>query len=187
MIIHISGAPGSGKTTLGKQLQSYYVKDLDDLFREFTESVKKFDPKKFDPKKYQKFIYEFIESKKDIIFVGLNSEHITKHYYDIAHGRELHKFYIDLPVEENLRRHFLREIDGWLNWMKGRDKKILFDQLVEDEKAVVADLKRSIARPLKISEQRKFIESFAPHYKKDGYQFLSAKQISSRVRKLMSL
>ena len=40
MIIHISGAPGSGKTTLGEELQKHFqkykskiiVKDLDDLF-----------------------------------------------------------------------------------------------------------------------------------------------------------
>jgi uridine kinase len=37
MIIHISGAPGSGKTTIELKLKKYYktkviVKDLDDLF-----------------------------------------------------------------------------------------------------------------------------------------------------------
>lgn len=37
-IIHISGAPGSGKTTLGLKLKKYYknkviVTDLDDLFK----------------------------------------------------------------------------------------------------------------------------------------------------------
>ena len=121
------------------------------------------------------------------MFVGLNSEHITNQYYDIARGRELHKFYIDLPIEENLRRHFSREINGWLDWMRNRDKDILFDQLMEDEKTVISGLKKSIARPLSISKQRKFIESFAPHYRKDGYQFLSAKQISSRIHKLLSM
>ena len=61
MIIHISGAPGSGKTTIGLKLKKYYktkviVKDLDDLFAEFM----KLNTNKFSSKNYQKFIDDFI-------------------------------------------------------------------------------------------------------------------------------
>ena len=45
LIIHISGAQGSGKTTLGEKLKEIYgneiyVKDLDDLFGEFLRKKK---------------------------------------------------------------------------------------------------------------------------------------------------
>ncbi len=78
MIIHISGAPGSGKTTIGLKLKKHYktkviVKDLDDLFAEFM----KLNTTKFSSKKYQNFINDFINkhNNKSIIFVRLNSEH----------------------------------------------------------------------------------------------------------------
>ena len=86
MIIHISGAPGSGKTTIGLKLKKHYgtkviVKDLDDLFAEFIKS----NTKKFSSKKYQKFINDFINEHNDksIIFVGLNSEYLTNNFYKI--------------------------------------------------------------------------------------------------------
>ena len=63
-IIHVSGAPGSGKTTLGNQLREnkkIVVMDLDDLFSEFAKS-----DTKFDPKKYQKYIYAFIDRQKSL-------------------------------------------------------------------------------------------------------------------------
>ena len=86
MIIHISGAPGSGKTTIGLKLKEHYktkviVKDLDDLFAEFM----KLNTTKFSSKKYQNFINDFINkhNNKSIIFVGLNTEHITNKFYNI--------------------------------------------------------------------------------------------------------
>lgn len=132
MIIHISGAPGSGKTTLGIKLKAYYkskiiAKDLDDLFAEYMKPNTI-----FNSKKYQKFIYDFIKNitkpiTKPVIFVGLNSDPISKGsvFYDI---KATHKFFIDLPIDINLQRHFIRELDGWLEWMKNRDHYILFDQ-----------------------------------------------------------
>ena len=108
MIIHIAGAPGSGKTTIGQKLKKYYktkviVKDFDDLFAEFI----KLNTKKFSSKKYQNFIDDFINkhNNKSIIFVGLNREHLTNKFYNINPD---YKFYINLPVDINLKRHFLR-------------------------------------------------------------------------------
>ena len=181
MIIHISGAPGSGKTTIGLKLKKYYktkviVKDLDDLFGEFM----KLNTKKFSSKKYQNFIDDFINkhNNKSIIFVGLNSEHLTNKFYKIQPD---YKFYIDLPVDINLKRHFLREIDGWLNWMQNRDKNILFNQLMDNENEVINGLTKSLTRPLKISEQKKFIMSFDAHYITENYQFLSSTQIYNKI------
>ena len=185
MIIHISGAPGSGKSTLGMKLKKYYktkviVKDLDDLFAEFM----KLNTKKFSSIKYQKFIDNFINkhNNKSIIFVGLNSEHITNKFYNINPD---YKFYIDLPIDINLKRHFLREIDGWLDWMQNRDKNILFNQLLNDENEVINGLTNSFTRTLKISKQKKFIMSFDAHYITENYQFLSSTQIYNKIIKLI--
>jgi len=92
VIIHISGPPGSGKTTLGNKLKEQFkskivVKDLD-ILRE--EHIKKtYDTSKgwsVDEVKYQNFIDHFIQKQKNpIIFVGLNDNpHGSKNiYYDI--------------------------------------------------------------------------------------------------------
>jgi hypothetical protein len=183
MIIHISGAPGLGKTTIGLKLKEHYktkviVKDLDDLFAEFM----KLNTTKFSSKKYQNFINDFINkhNNKSIIFVGLNSEHITNKFYNINPD---YKFYIDLHVDINLKRHFLREIDGWLDWMQNIDKNILFNQLLNDENEVINGLTNSFTRTLKISEQKKFIMSFNAHYITENYQFLSSTQIYNKIIK----
>ena len=185
MIIHIAGAPGSGKTTIGLKLKKHYktkviVKDLDDLFSEFM----KLNTKKFSSKKYQKFIDDFINkyNNKSIIFVGLNSEHLTNNFYKINPD---YKFYIDLPVDINLKRHFLREIEGWIIWMQNRNKNILFNQLLNDENDVINDLTKSLTRQLKISEQKKFIMSFDAQYMTENYHYLSSTQIYNKIIKLI--
>ena len=185
MIIHISGAPGSGKTTIGLKLKKHYkikviVKDLDDLFAEFM----KLNTTKFSSKKYQNFINDFINkhNNKSIIFVGLNSENITNIFYKI---NPAYKFYIDLPIDINLKRHFIREIDEWINWMQNRDKNILFDQLLNDENEVINGLTKSLTRQLKISEQKKFITSFHSYYTSEDYQFLSSTQIYNKIKSIL--
>ena len=90
-----------------------------------------------------------------------------------------------MPVDINLKRHFLREIDGWLDWMQNRDKNILFNQLLNDENEVINGLTNSFTRTLKISEQKKFIMSFDAHYITENYQFLSSTQIYNKIIKLI--
>ena len=142
----------------------------------------KLNTTKFSSKKYQNFINDFINkhNNKSIIFVGLNSEHITNNFYKIIPD---YKFYNDLPVDVNLKRHFLREIDGWLNWIQNRDKNILFNQLIENENEVINGLKNSFTRTLKISEQKKIIMSFDAHYITENYQFLLSTQIYNKIIK----
>lgn len=189
MLIHISGAPGSGKTTLGHKLAKHYgakvvVKDLDDLFGDFMKASGNPEQRKFSPKKYQAFINSFIKahSKRPLIFVGLNSERITDTFYKIPYD---YAFYLDLPADVNLERHFKREADGWLNWMLSRDKKILLAQLLEAQDKVIDGLTKSLARMLKVSDQQKFIASFATHYEKEGYKFLTAAKLYTAITKLI--
>jgi len=186
IIIHVSGSPGSGKTTIGNKLKKHFgdeivVKDLDDLFSEFMKS----NHGKFDPELYQEYIYNFIKNNDDkiIIFVGLNSEHITNRLYDI---QATHKFFINLPIEINLKRHFDREINGWLNWMVHRDKYILFDQLISDQNKVITDLTTSLSEVLNISHQEKFISSFTDTYMNEGYTFLDSDAIYDKIVNLIN-
>ncbi len=67
----------------------------------------KLNTTKFSSKIYQNFINDFINkhNNKSIIFGGLNSEHITNKNYNINPD---YKFYIDLPVDINLKRHLKR-------------------------------------------------------------------------------
>ena len=76
IIIHISGASGSGKTFLGNQLKELFgkkiiVKDLDDLRDEFIKIF--YGDKKWtyiNEKEYQNFIDTFIDKqKKPLVFV----------------------------------------------------------------------------------------------------------------------
>ena len=90
-----------------------------------------------------------------------------------------------MPVDINLKRHFLREIDGWVNWMQNRDKNILFNQLLNDENEVINGLTNSFTGTLKISKQKKFIMSFDAHYITKNYQFLSSTQIYNEIIKLI--
>ena len=66
MIIHISGAPGSGKTTLGleiNKLKNRNVKlfDLDNIFDDFMHE----NNYKFNSSKYQKYINKLVTRNKN--------------------------------------------------------------------------------------------------------------------------
>jgi adenylate kinase family enzyme len=178
VIFHISGPQGSGKSTLGNKLldlfgHNIYVKDLDDLFNEFTQST---------TKDYQTYINEFIEKHQDrsIIFVGLDADkclgptefYQTKQsdkYYDL-HAK--YKFYIDLPQEQILKQRFLRQIDKLYE-----RKEWFFDTWLKDPKTINEKLKRFIDL-----EGWKFeIESCAELYKRRGYKFLHPDDILNEI------
>lgn len=184
-IIHISGAPGSGKTTIGKELKGKInsdipVIDLDDLFDIFMAE----NEFKFDSKLYQEYIDRTIaQSSKPLIFVGLNMDmgH-TKTLYNI---HPTHKYYIDIPLDIHLKRLFLRDLTGWLRWMNSRDPDILFDQLKTDENKVIDDLCFSLDRSLSLSKATKAIQMFNKTYEKEGYEFKDSDTIIKNVIDLL--
>lgn len=111
MIIHVSGSPGSGKTTLGNILQEnnkyIVVKDLDDL----TDDLDKNDKDIFFKKLHEKII-DFIEqnAKKFIVFVGILDIIFDDviYIYDFKDADVL--FYLDPPMETLLKQFYTRMI-----------------------------------------------------------------------------
>ena len=142
----------------------------------------KLNTTKFSSITYQNFIENFIKkhNNKSIIFVGLNIEHPTDKFVKLISD---YKFYIDLPIDINMKRHFLREIDGWLDWMQNRNKNILFNQLLNDENEVINGLSNSLTKRLKMSELKKGIMAFDAYYITENYQFLSFTQIYNKIIK----
>jgi len=187
VIIHISGPPGSGKTTLGNYLRknvktkTTVVEDLDDLFNKFLAK------NKFTVESYQKYIDKFISQNiakhKNIIFVGLNMDmRRSNTFYNIQAD---YKYYIVIPIKINMERLFMRDMNSWLDWMKNRDHHILFKQLQKNEEEVVNGLTKSLRRVLSITNAEKDIKEFGKIYKKHKYIFLSVDTICKKVMKLV--
>ena len=192
MIIHISGAPGSGKTTLGKKLQKHFqkykskiiVKDLDNIFMRYEKSRA---TQKWNNKKYQEYLNKLLlkykNANKTIILVGLNK--------DMGHSNTLYnvyadyKFYIKIPIKKHTKQAFIREFAGWLNWMQNRDPKILFNQLLENEKQVIKDLTKSLSGNLSLSKMKKEILIFDKLYETKNYTFLTSVKIYNKIIKLV--
>ena len=122
IIIHISGFPGSGKTTLGEKIQKIFkntiVYDTDGFIQHHTKEGKellKLDNEK-KLKEYKILWKKTIENKinvftskyqnKIIVFVGsLDNFAPPNTIYNIKAD---YKFILDVPLNELLKRYYLR-------------------------------------------------------------------------------
>lgn len=178
LIIHVSGAQGSGKTYLGKKLKTYYgdminVKDLDDLWHDFIDN---------DLTNYQGFIDKYIQEHidKPIIFVGLDSSKClgptnkkTDDYYNFHTN---HKFYININDNDILRQRFYRQINklsekrDWFfeNWLNNPDK--IQDKLI---------------RYIDITNWKKTNKVCKDIYLERGYKMLSYNDILDKIHKIL--
>ena len=128
MIIHISGFPGSGKTTLGEKIQKKYgskviIYDTDGFIQHNTPEGKKLlkleneiskgnakwsDHKKIWKETLKNKIEEFINKypNKIIVFVGsLDNFAPPNTIYNI--NADI-KFVLDVPLTELMKRYYLR-------------------------------------------------------------------------------
>ena len=187
IIIHISGASGSGKTKLGNELKNQLknkaiVKDLDDLRDKF---IKKFyDSKKWtyiNENEYQKYINIFISKQnKPIIFVGLNDNTIygknKKLYYDLY---SKYNYYIDIDYRVILKQKCLRLLNNIQN-----DKMALKDLITNNEK-FIKNFSEAIKMECNAKKTIKINNKWEKDYKKQGYKFMSRKNIYKSIIKLL--
>ena len=142
LIIHISGPQGAGKTTLGNKIKEkyndmIYLKDLDDLYGEFTNQKKIQD--------YQEFINNFIKknSDKPLIITGLSAERCTGEmndkddtFYKIDTN---YKYLIKIDEDEVLKQRFFRQVSR----LNDR-KEIFFDAWLKDNNEIQKKLFRYV-------------------------------------------
>lgn len=172
-IIHIGGPEASGKTTLAEELKKkkLNVFDLDDIFDEFKKTGR-------NNSEYLDFIHEKIKPYDRVVLVGLPSYKDEKDkYFEIGDV----KYCIDLDVDQNTKRLFMREFGGWLSWMSHREKEILYEQLAENQEQVSNDLCTGLRRSLNIAEMRKNIESQREYFKTHSYKFLTVEEILAKI------
>lgn len=169
IIIHISGASGVGKTTMGTQLKKKFgknivVKDTDDLMSEFISSIGgKFI--NFDSIKYQNYIDNFINKQtKPIIFVGLYNVDVTKEPYNM---RSTYNFYITL--DKNII--FIQRCNRLF-------KKYLLNK---DSNNFKSKLKNACDYDLIMKQ----INEWDNYYKKYNFLFLSKEKIITKVSQLI--
>ena len=142
LIIHISGPQGAGKTTLGNKLKEkyndmIYVKDLDDLYNEFTHQDK--------INNYQEFINNFIikNSDKPLIITGLSAEKCKgemndndETFYKID---TKYKYLIKINKNDILKQRFFRQVSKLYD-----RKELFFKEWLKDNNKIQKKLFRFV-------------------------------------------
>jgi shikimate kinase len=119
IIIHISGSPGAGKTTLGEELSKKYgdliaVKDTDEFIqREQSEEISNARNEEC-ARIWRKYVHagitQFIRNNtnKIIVFVGILDIVVGKepYYYEFDHVTK--QFFLNVPLPELLKRYYTR-------------------------------------------------------------------------------
>jgi adenylate kinase family enzyme len=187
IIIHISGASGSGKTFLGNQLKEQFgkkiiVKDLDDLRDEFIKIF--YGDKKWtyiNEKEYQNCIDTFInKQKKPIVFVGLNDNTIygkNKNLYYDLHSH--YNYYIDIDDMIILKQKCLRFFEDIKN------DKYAMNDLVNNNEYFLKQVSYAIKRECRAKETIKMNNKWKKDYLKQGYKLMTRENILKNVSNIL--
>lgn len=177
LIIHISGASGVGKTTMGNKLQKKFgnkiiVKDTDDLIEEFSKG----NYQNFDTIKYQKYINEFINNQnKPIVFVGLNNMPLKNKPYNMY---SKYNFYITL--DKNLI--FTQRCKRFLENYVFNKNNIFYNDLIKNPNIFNSKIKDACNYNLIM----KNINKWDNYHKKHKFLFLSNEKIFIQVSKIIN-
>lgn len=169
-VIHISGPPGAGKTTLGKELQLLYpkaiVKDTDD----FATNLSQEDGPLFI-KQLEQCIQSFIEKNTTtpIILVGI---------LDVTHEgiplmvnmKQLtsNLFYLEVPSAQLLRQFYTRIVDI------GKNDPVLWEDIAEGRHSIPSSQDK--LKDAEISKKKHLDE---------GYQSVTRNEIMSFLKQQM--
>lgn len=177
LVIHIAGAQGSGKTTLGNKLKDkydIYVKDLDDLQSEFHQQT--------ETKAYQKFINNFIDNHNDkpLIITGLSAEKCLGNMNDDDNTFYIintkYKYYIDIDDNKVLIQRFFRQISK----LDERKESLFNDWLHDNEK-----IQEKLFRYINLNKWKTNNIACKEIHKKYNYKFMSGDEIFTSVCKLL--
>ena len=181
MILHVAGPSGSGKTTIGLHVINKYpdilVKDLDDIHKDlpkiFSIDFEKMEKKDFYEKYMELGINKYIDENKQkiILFVGFNGTNYNWEgikYIDIP---AKHKFYINIPENEILRRRFNRQIDRY-----NENREYYFNKTLK-EKPLLIDF---------TEWKEKINANDILYYKNRNYLFFNNEKIISELDKIIN-
>jgi adenylate kinase len=154
MKIYITGSPGTGKSTLGKELQKTIIKMLNiDLFeiRELLEKnnlLEEYEQERdttiFDLNRAMFFLQRFLAHKESYILVGplIPFNHVVFDYLivltcskrNILYNRLLKRNYKLKKIEENIEAELLGEVLGntldWLSKINSNQKPLIYDSCI---------------------------------------------------------
>ena len=182
MIVHLAGAPGSGKTTLAKQVvkPGWVIYDLDDLNRQFVESNNLLPLVRSNPKRvtamYQEYIDNLVRSAKaNILFVGINSGILgadVAAYTVNLHAN--HKILLNVDTSQNARLWIQRDLPEVLHTFTTVLKQEVQDykKLERREAEVIKSYNKwfvSIMRDFRPSQKKTEIIRFKKYYYRLGY------------------
>ena len=188
LVIHISGASGSGKTTIGKKLKTKFkgkiiVKDLDDLRDKFIEEF--YGNKKWtfiNEEEYQLYIDNFVfRQKKPIIFVGLNDNTVygkNKNLYYDVHSQ--YNYYIEIDDAIIVKQKCIRLLNDI------QDDKLAMDDLVRNNKRFVEKFTEVVKIECSVRETTKINNKWKRDYKKQGYKFMPRENIYRAVVRILN-
>jgi adenylate kinase family enzyme len=193
LIIHISGASGAGKTTLGEKLSEEFsdkiiVKDLDRLRNEFLKEEykdKKMDEIKeiWNEGKYQQWIDNYIDKNKDkpIVLVGLNNiPWVNKFSYYNMHSQ--HNFYINLDFDTIFKQRCSRFMDDI--FVKYREK--VLDNIIKHKNKEIKFIQDMFSNNCNYDEILEINKQFNKDYKEQKYKFMSREDIYEKVSKILN-
>lgn len=205
IVVHVAGAPGSGKSTLGAalaQVKGVHVLDLDDVNSAFAESnnyvpLTRSDPARFQSL-YQAHLDSLIEDVRSsgaqvLVFVGINGAILGtwpgKQFLTVdVHASS--SYCLDTPVALNVQRWIQRDMPELIDELCARLKTDVatYTKYRDDERNFVRayeDEFHALLRDFRPSQRTSDIQTFRKYFMKQGFTFANAEQIEDAVKALL--
>jgi len=191
MIVHLVGAPGSGKTTLAKELEgelyNWSIYDLDDLNRSFVKENNLVPLTRSNPQRvtklYQKHLNKMVasarSSNENVLFVGINAGVLgSPPGKNLVNLQADYHFFLNVPEALNAQRWIQRDMPEVLDHFVSRLKEEVkeYKRLQRSEIEVVKQYKKEfsdIMRDFRPSQRKNDIRQFKKIYLKLRYKLMT--------------